>query len=161
MKLQNFSDDGIVKAWKMICDISRADFQKIYQKLDIVITERGESFYQSRMNDLVAELSNIKLDDREVLKTEDGRKVFFATGHSVPLTIVKSDGGFTYDTSDFAAIKQRIFEEKVDWIIYVVDSGQSLHLETVFAAAREIGFYNPREKRVEHVGFGVVLGEDK
>lgn len=43
---------------------------------------------------------------------------------SIPLTIIKSDGGFTYDTSDFAAIKQRIEEEKADRLIYVTDSGQ-------------------------------------
>uniref|UniRef100_A0A914YQ44 Arginyl-tRNA synthetase catalytic core domain-containing protein n=1 Tax=Panagrolaimus superbus TaxID=310955 RepID=A0A914YQ44_9BILA len=88
-------------------------------------------------------------------------RFFFASGFSVPLTIVKSDGGYTYDTSDFAAIKQRIFEEKADWIIYVVDSGQSLHLETVFGAAKDLEWYKVEEKRIEHVGFGVVLGEDK
>lgn len=43
---------------------------------------------------------------------------------SLPLIIVKSDGGFTYDTSDMATIKQRIQEEKAEWIVYVVDAGQ-------------------------------------
>lgn len=43
---------------------------------------------------------------------------------SIPLTMVKSDGGFTYDTSDMAALKHRIEEEKADWVIYVVDEGQ-------------------------------------
>lgn len=42
----------------------------------------------------------------------------------IPLTITKSDGGFTYDTSDMACIKQRIEEEKADRIIYVTDAGQ-------------------------------------
>jgi arginyl-tRNA synthetase len=42
----------------------------------------------------------------------------------VPLIIVKSDGGFTYDTSDMATIKHRVQEEKGDWLIYVVDAGQ-------------------------------------
>lgn len=44
--------------------------------------------------------------------------------NQIPLTMVKSDGGFTYDTSDMATIKYRIEEEKVDWIIYVTDAGQ-------------------------------------
>ena len=47
----------------------------------------------------------------------------------MPLTVVKSDGGNTYDTSDLAALKQRLSEEKADWCIYVIDSGQSLHIE--------------------------------
>lgn len=55
---------------------------------------------------------------------DDGRKIVFVPGCSIPLTIVKSDGGFTYDTSDLAAIKQRLFEEKANKIIYVVDNGQ-------------------------------------
>jgi hypothetical protein len=28
---------------------------------------------------------------------EDGRKIMFAPGCKVPLTLVKSDGGYTYD----------------------------------------------------------------
>ena len=48
----------------------------------------------------------------------------FAEGMKVPLMMVKSDGGFTYDTSDMATIKQRLHEEKGDWLIYVVDAGQ-------------------------------------
>lgn len=55
---------------------------------------------------------------------DDGRKIVFIPGCSVPLTIMKSDGGYTYDTSDLAALKQRLFEEKADTLIYVVDSGQ-------------------------------------
>ena len=48
----------------------------------------------------------------------------FVPGQQIPLTIVKSDGGFTYDTSDMAALKQRLEEERGEWLIYVVDSGQ-------------------------------------
>lgn len=48
----------------------------------------------------------------------------WSPGSSIPLTIVKSDGGFTYDTSDFAALKQRIEEEKADRILYITDAGQ-------------------------------------
>lgn len=50
----------------------------------------------------------------------------FVPGCAVPMTIVKSDGGFTYDTSDMAAIRHRLFDEKADWLIYVVDAGQVL-----------------------------------
>ena len=48
----------------------------------------------------------------------------FVPGQQIPLTVVKSDGGYTYDTSDLAALRQRVVEEKGDWLIYVVDSGQ-------------------------------------
>ena len=55
---------------------------------------------------------------------DDGRKIAWAPGMSVPLTLVKSDGGYTYDTSDMAALNHRLKEEKADWILYVVDQGQ-------------------------------------
>lgn len=94
------------------------------------------------------------------MTTEEGRKLVFVEGHSVPLTIVKSDGGFTYDTSDLAALRHRIDKEHGDWLIYVVDAGQGLHFQTVFAAGKKAGYFTD-EHRVDHVGFGVVLGEDK
>jgi arginyl-tRNA synthetase len=61
-----------------------------------------------------------------LLEEDEGRKVMWGrpSQDNIPFTIVKSDGGFTYDTSDLAAIKQRIEEEKGDWLIYVTDAGQ-------------------------------------
>ncbi|XP_034961060.2 arginine--tRNA ligase, cytoplasmic isoform X1 [Zootoca vivipara] len=153
--LQSKNPD-FIKAWKLICDVSRKEFQKIYDCLDVTIIERGESYYQDKMNDIVKEF-----EERGFVQVDDGRKIVFVPGYSVPLTIVKSDGGFTYDTSDLAALKQRLFEEKADYIIYVVDSGQAVHLQTIFAAGQMIGWYDPKVTRVTHAAFGVVLGEDK
>ncbi|VDO56702.1 unnamed protein product [Onchocerca flexuosa] len=154
IKLQSFDPD-FVKAWQMICDVSRKDFSQIYDRLDINIVERGESFYQKHMVELVKEL-----DKLGVLELDEGRKIL-RVGQEVPLTVVKSDGGFTYDTSDLAALKYRLFVDKADWVIYVVDAGQSLHFELVYAAGQKLGWYSPTEKRVELVSFGLVLGEDK
>lgn len=155
VKLQNF-DPEFVKAWQMICDVSRCDFERIYKRLDVSIKERGESFYQDRMKAVVKEL-----EDKGVLQEEEGRKLMFVTGRDVPLTVVKSDGGYTYDTSDLAALKQRLNEEGADWVLYVVDMGQALHLETVFQAGIDLGWFDPTANRIEHVGFGLVLGEDR
>lgn len=155
VKLQNHDPD-VIKAWNMICDVSRKEFQKIYERLDIKLIERGESYYQDMMNDVVK-----SFEEKGLAQLDEGRKIVFPPGCSVPLTIVKSDGGYTYDTSDLAALRHRIFEEKADIIIYVVDNGQSVHFQTIFAAAQMIGWYDPKEIRVEHTGFGVVLGEDK
>lgn len=146
----------IIKAWNLICDVSREEFQKIYDCLGIHIIERGESFYQDRMDAVVKEF-----EDKGLVQMDEGRKIVFPPGCTVPLTIVKSDGGYTYDTSDLAALKQRLFEEKGDILIYVVDSGQSVHFQIIYAAGQMIGWYDPKVTRVEHAGFGVVLGEDK
>ncbi|XP_052795865.1 arginine--tRNA ligase, cytoplasmic-like [Mya arenaria] len=155
VKLQSRDPDHM-KAWNLICDVSRNEFKKVYDRLGVTIVERGESFYQDLMQDVVRDL-----DDKGLTEMDDGRKIMFVEGQKVPLTLVKSDGGFTYDTSDMAAVRHRLHAEKGDWLIYVVDAGQGTHFDLFFAAAQKAGYYNPNLKRVEHVAFGVVLGEDK
>ncbi|KAK7580408.1 hypothetical protein V9T40_001037 [Parthenolecanium corni] len=159
VKLQKKVPDYI-QAWKLICDASRKEFQKIYDRLDIIkLVERGESFYQERMLELVNDLT-----EKNLLEDDDGRKILWGEEKKegeIPFTIVKSDGGFTYDTSDLSAFKQRIVEEKGDWIIYVVDEGQSTHFQCLVNCARKCGIYDPEKVRMDFVGFGVVLGEDK
>ncbi|KAJ8348424.1 hypothetical protein SKAU_G00270130 [Synaphobranchus kaupii] len=155
VRLQSKEPD-FIKAWNLICDVSRKEFQRVYECLDIHIIERGESFYQDMMTAVVQEF-----EEKGLMELDEGRKIVFAPGQSIPLTVVKSDGGYTYDTSDLAALKQRLFEEKADIIVYVTDSGQGTHFQLVFAAAQMIGWYDPKVTRVEHAGFGVVLGEDK
>jgi len=159
VKLQSFDEDHI-KAWNLICDVSRREFEKIYKRLNVTLTERGESFYQAKMEYIAKHLK-----ERNVLQEEDGRWIMFGEGLKVPLTVIKSDGGFTYDTSDMAAIQQRITEEKADRIVYVTDAGQGPHFEIIFQCARQLGWLGRNRQeprvRVDHVGFGVVLGEDK
>lgn len=98
VKLQS-GDPVKTKAWQLICDVSRKEFQKIYDRLDIKLIERGESFYQSRMEAVIKEL-----EASGVLEDDNGRKILWASPDhgegDIPMTIVKSDGGFTYDTSD-------------------------------------------------------------
>ncbi|CAO1420733.1 unnamed protein product [Diamesa hyperborea] len=158
VRLQKGEPDCI-KAWNLICDVSRKEFQLIYNQLDVSIIERGESFYQSRMETIVKELAA-----QGLLEEDDGRKIMWgAEGDDyggIPLTIIKSDGGFTYDTSDMATIKQRLQEEKADWIIYITDSGQQTHFKAIFSCAKRAGILDQEKTRIDHVGFGVVLGED-
>ncbi|XP_039304484.1 probable arginine--tRNA ligase, cytoplasmic isoform X3 [Solenopsis invicta] len=156
VKLQAF-EPNITKAWKMICDVSRQEFEKLYVRLDIKLTERGESFYQKYMESIVLDLKS-----KNMLEEDNGRKVMWGEihGSGIPLTIVKSDGGFTYDTSDMAAIKHRVEKEKADWLIYVTDAGQSLHFQMLESCAKRAGILKSFH-RMDHVGFGVVLGEDK
>ncbi|CAH2093131.1 unnamed protein product [Euphydryas editha] len=157
VQLQSGQTDYIA-AWKLICEVSRQEFQKIYDRLDIQIIDRGESFYQSRMDTVVKELK-----DKGYLEEDEGRLIMWGNPEKhegIPLTVVKSDGGYTYDTSDITAIKQRVEEEKGDRFIYVTDVGQYTHFMTIDACARRAGILKGNRK-IEHVGFGVVLGEDK
>jgi arginyl-tRNA synthetase len=148
--LQQGSDDNIA-IWKKICAISMDSFNKIYVQLGTYSDVKGESFYQSRMVKLVEDLDNI-------INKNDGMKVLFAPGILLPFILVKSDGGFTYDTSDLTALRYRLFEEKADKVVYVVDSGQQQHLEILFKLAIDLGW--AKQGQLDHVGFGLVLGSD-
>lgn len=154
-------DPSAIQAWEKICDISRQGYQEIYDLLDIKITERGESFYHELLPKIVSFFK-----EKKISKLSDQAECIFLDqfkskeGNPLPLIIKKSDGGYTYATTDLAALKQRIEEEKADRVIYVVDNGQSLHLEMVFEAAKKAGYYNPEKVQVNHVPFGLVLGAD-
>ena len=50
-------------------------------------------------------------------------------GRPQPVIVRKSDGGFSYATTDLAAIRYRTEKDKADRIIYVTDSGQGFHFE--------------------------------
>lgn len=54
-----------------------------------------------------------------MVKLEDGRKLVFPPDVDIPLTIVKSDGGYTYDTSDLAAIRQRLFVRFLTFLLEI------------------------------------------
>ena len=61
----------------------------------------------------------------------------FGPGCEIPMTVIKSDGGYTYDTSDLATIRNRLYEENGDWLIYVTDQGQSLHFQVSRGLCKE------------------------
>ncbi|KAF0852904.1 mitochondrial arginyl-tRNA synthetase (ArgRS) [Andalucia godoyi] len=147
-------DKNNLTAWKMICDISRMEFEKIYNRLDVKLDEMGESFYNPHIPNVLK-----ILEDQGLVQDDQGAKCIFRPIKSYPLIVRKSDGGYTYDSTDMTAIWYRIFQQKADWIIYVVDSGQGEHFELVFDAAKAAGWITDKI-RVDHVGFGVVLGED-
>jgi arginyl-tRNA synthetase len=150
-----------LKAWDIICDISRRAYQQIYDLLDIKITERGESFYNPVLPDVVADL-----EAKGLVTISDGAKCIFLEGFKnregdlLPLMVQKTDGGYNYDTTDMAAIRHRILVEKGDRLIYVTDAGQAQHFKMIFSAAEKAGYLDPSKVRVDHVPFGLVLGND-
>ncbi|BAY51318.1 arginyl-tRNA-synthetase [Thermostichus vulcanus NIES-2134] len=148
------------RAWQLLCEQSRREFQKIYDLLDIQLTERGESFYNPFLPAVIEDLAACGL-----LVEDQGAKVVFLEGFTnkegqpQPLIIQKSDGGYNYATTDLAALRYRIDKDQADWIIYVTDVGQSTHFAQVFQVAQRAGWVPPHVT-LTHVPFGLVLGED-
>lgn len=167
VKLQSGNPEELA-AWESLCAASRVEFEKIYDLLNINknLTERGESFYNPYLNDVVKEL-----EESGLAVESDGALVIFLDGYNnrdgsrLPMIVRKSDGGFNYATTDLAAIRQRTLlpkdesGEEADRVLYVTDSGQSQHFEMVFQAAKQAGFVSSKAS-LEHVPFGLVQGED-
>ncbi|WP_075884062.1 arginine--tRNA ligase [Candidatus Protochlamydia sp. W-9] len=148
-------------AWQMICEISQKAYQEIYQLLDVKIIDRGESFYNPFLSNIVSDL-----EKKGLVKISDGAKCIFLEGfqnregENLPLMIQKSDGGYNYDTTDMAAIYHRIYHEKGDRLIYITDAGQATHFQMIFKAAEKAKYLDTTQIRVDHVPFGLVLGTD-
>jgi arginyl-tRNA synthetase len=154
--IHNDEKSDYLDLWQEIRDISLASYEKIFNKVNIKQDVIGESFYKKYANNMVHKCMN---DFPEIVyKNTDGRIIAFGDKKIIPLTLMKSDGAYTYDTTDLCAIEYRVKEQKADNIFYVVDTGQALHFKQLFAVAYGIGF----DKVVlEHINFGIILGEDK
>ena len=159
VKLQS-KDPESIKAWQLLCEQSRREFEVIYQLLDITLTERGESFYNPFLSDVI-----IDLKKANILTEDQGAKCVFLEGFinkenkPLPLIVQKTDGGYNYATTDLAALKYRINEDKASRIIYVTDAGQANHFTQVFQVAKKAN-YIPDNVELVHVPFGLVLAED-
>ena len=163
VKLQG-GDPVSLKAWGLLCDQSRREFQMIYDRLDIRLSERGESFYNPYLASVLSGLHEAGL-----LVTDDGAECVFLEGVNgkdgkpLPVIVRKSDGGFNYATTDLAAIRYRFAlasdGDGARRVIYVTDAGQANHFAGVFQVAKRANWI-PEGGRLEHVPFGLVQGED-
>ncbi|MBA0564508.1 hypothetical protein Golob_009446, partial [Gossypium lobatum] len=123
------------RAWAQICEISRTEFHKVYQRLGVHLEEKGESFYNPYIPGVIEGLTK-----QGLVEESQGARVIFIEGINIPLIVVKSDGGFNYASTDLAALWYRLNEEKAEWIIYVTDVGQQQHFDMVFKAAKRAGW---------------------
>ena len=159
VRLQAGAEDSR-RAWQLLCEQSRREFQLIYDDLGIKLTERGESFYNQFLPQIVEELDKIGL-----LVENQGAKCVFLEGFTnkegepLPLIVQKSDGGYNYATTDLAALRHRIETEKATRIIYVTDAGQSNHFMQFWQVAKRASWI-PENVELVHVAFGIVKGED-
>ncbi|MGF1602328.1 MAG: arginine--tRNA ligase [Thermosynechococcaceae cyanobacterium] len=159
VKLQA-GDEETMQAWQLLCDQSRREFDKIYQRLNIRLTERGESFYNPHLEQVIIDLKQAGL-----LVEDDGAQCVFLEGFTnkegepQPLIVQKSNGGYNYATTDLAALRYRIGQDGAQRIIYITDAGQANHFAQVFQVARRAGWI-PEDIDIVHVPFGVVQGED-
>jgi arginyl-tRNA synthetase len=156
-------DEATLRLWRILVEQSQGYFLAVYALLAVRLTAddfAGESMYNSRLAAIAEEL-----DELGLLKESDGALCVFPAGYKnregdpLPLIVRKRDGGYGYDTTDLAAIRYRALELKGTRLLYVIGMPQHTHLQMVFDTGRDAGWVSP-STRVEHIGFGSILGED-
>jgi arginyl-tRNA synthetase len=149
--------------WQRFIDESQRHFEDIYALLGVGLVRgdmAGESIYNSRLAATVAEL-----EEKGLAVVSDGALCVFPPGFKtregepMPLILRKSDGGYTYDTTDLAAVRYRVRELEAQRVLYVVGAPQKLHFELIFATAALAGWVDDPQQ-LRHIAFGSVLGED-
>jgi len=161
VKLQA-GDAEVLEAWERVCQLSKRSYRKIYDLLNIAedIVDRGESFYNPFLPAVIEDLRALGL-----LVEDNGAQCVFLEGFTnkdgdpLPMIVQKSNGGYNYSTTDLAAIRYRINEDKVDRIVYTTDAGQSNHFAQIFQVARRASWV-PETVELSYAPFGLVLGEN-
>ncbi|WP_018606352.1 arginine--tRNA ligase [Uliginosibacterium gangwonense] len=162
VKLQG-GDPEVNALWRKFLDVSLHHCEAVYEKLGVGLTREdvmGESAYNDDLAPVVEDLRAkglaVESDDAIVVYV-DG----FVNREGDPLGYIvqKKDGGFLYSTTDLAAVRYRVSKLHIDRSLYVVDARQGQHFQQMFAVSRKAG-YAPDSVQLEHVGFGVMLGED-
>jgi arginyl-tRNA synthetase len=144
--------------WERFVRATRQALEQIYARLGVTFDEwLGESAYHDMLPRVVDDLLA-----RGIAREDQGAVcVFFGDDpklaeNETPFIVRKKDGAYLYATTDLATVLYRRDRFAADRSLYVVDVRQSLHFEQLFAVARKLGV----TMRLEHIGFGTVLGAD-
>ncbi|MBS0263070.1 MAG: arginine--tRNA ligase, partial [Planctomycetes bacterium] len=140
--------------WNQFMPACLAAINAMYQRLGIRFdTTLGESYFQPFLGGVVD-----SLEQKGIAQVSDGAMCVFIPGVDAPFIVRKSDGAYTYATTDLATIQYRAETLAADTMLYVVDSRQSDHFRLLFETARRWGF---DQVDFRHISFGTILGENK
>lgn len=162
VKLQG-GDAQVNALWRRFLEVSMHHCEAVYETLGVGLTRadlKGESAYNDALPGIVSDLQAKGL----AVESQGAQVVFLdefrnKDGEAQAYIVQKQDGGYLYSTTDLAAVRYRVGELHADRVLYVVDQRQDLHFQQLFTLSRKAG-YADEAVSLEHVGFGVMLGED-
>jgi len=140
--------------WNQFMPHCLGAIQEIYDRLGVRFdVQLGESFYDPQLASIVADLQK-----KGLAVESEGAIVVRVEQTEAPFIVRKTDGAFTYATTDLATIQYREQTWHPDQVLYVVDHRQGDHFKQLFEVARKWGY---EAIDLEHVGFGTILGQDR
>ena len=151
---------GYYELWQKIINISKEDIKEVYDKLNV---EFELWLGESDAAPYLPETTEI-LEEKGLLEDSEGAKVVEVKKEEdnapmPPLLVIKSNGAYSYQSTDLATILQRKKDYNPDEIWYVTDNRQSLHFEQIFRATRKAKLVEDNVI-LEHIPFGTMNGKD-
>lgn len=136
-------------------ELTLKDVGRIYDKLNVKFDSyAGESFYNDKMEPIVAELR-----EKGLLSTSEGAEIVDLSEYDMsPCIILRSDGASLYATRDLAAAQYRKDHYNFHKNLYVVAYQQNLHFRQIFKVLELMG--KDWAKDCIHVAYGMVSMED-
>ena len=148
-------DEESVALFEWFKELTLKDVGRIYELLDVHFDSwAGESFYNDKMEPVVAELR-----EKGLLKESDGAQIVDLEEYGMPPCIIlRSDGASLYATRDIAAAIYRKNTYDFYKCLYVVAYQQNLHFKQFFKVLELMG--KEWAKDLVHVAYGMVSLED-
>jgi arginyl-tRNA synthetase len=158
----------LVALWSRFREWSMRDFRIVYDRLQVDFDAYlGESFYEDKMQDTVAEA----LERGVLVRRADGAVVFppqplydptlgkwvdsamlDQRGEPRDEIILKPTGGTVYLTRDLASLKYRTQTLGAEKLLYVIGKEQRIHCLLLFTIAEQLGYIE--HGQALHVAFG-------
>lgn len=150
VKMQE-GDEEALSLWKWFYDISIQEFERVYDMLGVKFDAyTGESFYNDKMDAVVAELQ-----EKGLLQESEGAMIVDLEEENMPpCLIIRKDGGTLYATRDITAALYRKKTYDFDKCIYLTALDQNLHFAQWFEVIHKMGYDWYRD--LIHVPFGLV-----
>ncbi len=144
-ELQGGGNARATAGWQALYEVSKQQFSQVYERLDVTNEIVGESFYQPLLPPVVDELraKGLIVEDMNEKTGKTALVAWVKDAIQIPLFLVKSDGGYGYDSTDAAAMKYRLKTLRCDWLIYVTDLGQADHFKGIFSLGNRAGWLGP------------------
>ncbi|MCL2350832.1 MAG: arginine--tRNA ligase, partial [Defluviitaleaceae bacterium] len=144
------SDQEAMQLWQWFSDISKNEYEKIYNMLGIGFDSyNGESFYNDKMQPIVDELT-----EKGLLIEDDGARIVDLDEHKLGVCLIlRRDGGTLYATRDLASVMYRKKEYDFVKALYVTANDQSRHFAQWFKVTELMGREWAKDGLV-HVPFG-------
>lgn len=154
-KLEDGNEEAIA-LWTWFREESLAEFQKVYDRLNIQFDSyKGEAFYNDKMDSVVS-----LLDKKNLLTLNQGAHIVDLEKYNLnPALIKKSDGATLYMTRDLAAALYRKENYDFSQALYVVGQEQSNHFKQLKGVLTEMGY--DWAENIHHIPFGLITKDGK